>query len=75
VNTPENPHVAEFLRGLQSERPFHRGYIRLLEGINLMAEIDMLSGNPITGAHHRAIEKTLQMLKGEEKGEEVNAKV
>ena len=37
--------------------------IQTLEHINATAEADMLAGNPITGAHHRAIEKTLAELK------------
>lgn len=35
---------------------------RLLEGINASAEADMLKGNPITGAHHRAITRKLKEL-------------
>lgn len=38
-------------------------YIQLLESINAEAEADMIRGNPITGAHHRAIEKKLAELR------------
>ncbi len=33
--------------------------VELLEAINAEAEADMLAGNPVTGAHHRAIERRL----------------
>lgn len=36
---------------------------RLLNRVNRIAEADMLKGNPITGAHHRAIRKILKELK------------
>lgn len=35
---------------------------RLLEGINEAAENDILNGNPITGAHHRALTRKLKEL-------------
>lgn len=37
----------------------------LLAEIDADAEQDMLNGSPITGAHHRAIEKHLTRLKAE----------
>lgn len=37
-----------------------------LERVNAAAEADILSGNPITGAHHRAIERELAALSPEE---------
>lgn len=37
--------------------------IALLETINTLAEEDMLAGNSVTGAHHRAIEKVLKELR------------
>ncbi len=33
-----------------------------LKRINGMAEEDMLEGNPLTGAHHRAIEKRIKEI-------------
>ena len=36
---------------------------RTLLRLNATAEADILKGNPITGAHHRAIEKILRELK------------
>jgi hypothetical protein len=39
--------------------------IALLEEINAAAEADMLAGNPVTGAHHRAIERKLTALREE----------
>ena len=53
------------LKAFTAER--EAGQIALLEEINAAAEQDMLNGNPITGAHHRAIERKLKQLrKGEE---------
>ena len=34
--------------------------------VNAAAEADMLNGNPITGAHHRALEAALARLEGAE---------
>lgn len=36
--------------------------LKLLREINTFAEADMLKGNPVTGAHHRAIEQKLAQL-------------
>lgn len=35
----------------------------VLRRVNAIAEADMLAGRPITGAHHRAIEKVLEETK------------
>lgn len=37
--------------------------IGILGRINAAAEADMLRGNPVTGAHHRAIEAELKRLR------------
>ena len=42
-----------------------RAAIALLEAINAEAERDMLAGNPVTGAHHRAILRKLEELRQE----------
>lgn len=44
------------------EESQHRAARELLLRINRMAEADMLAGDPITGAHHRAIEKVLKEI-------------
>jgi hypothetical protein len=33
--------------------------------VNDMAEKDMLKGNPVTGAHHRALERLIQIVRSE----------
>jgi hypothetical protein len=38
--------------------------IEALRKVNAEAEADILLGNPITGAHHRAIEKELEARSG-----------
>jgi hypothetical protein len=43
----------------------NQALINLLETINQEAEAEMLAGKPITGAHHRAIERHLTRLKEE----------
>lgn len=40
-----------------------RAQIEILEQVNAAAEADMLRGNPVTGAHHRAIEAKLKELR------------
>lgn len=40
-----------------------RAQIEVLEAVNAAAEADMLRGNPVTGAHHRAIEAKLKELR------------
>lgn len=40
-----------------------KAQIEVLEQVNAAAEADMLRGNPITGAHHRAIEAKLKELR------------
>lgn len=53
----------EFWDSLRNTPVFIRaGFLRVLRGINAAAEADMLAGNPITGAHHRAIEKAIRIL-------------
>ncbi|MFN3652572.1 MAG: hypothetical protein ACK47B_23595 [Armatimonadota bacterium] len=42
--------------------PYREAIVRTLREINAAAEADMLRGNPVTGAHHRAIEAKLREL-------------
>jgi hypothetical protein len=49
--------------------------IALLEEINAAAEADMLAGNPIQGAHHRAILRRLEALRQEPAAREFHSTV
>ena len=56
--TPDVEDRSDILQNMMLEVGIHT-----LEYINATAEADMLAGNKLEGAHHRAIEKTLAKLK------------
>jgi hypothetical protein len=40
-----------------------RAVVAFYERVNARAEADMLNGNPITGAHHRALESEIALVR------------
>jgi hypothetical protein len=57
---------AKHIEGIRrrAAAPAEQSLRAALEAINADAEADILKGNPITGAHHRAIERKLAELRG-----------